>query len=81
MSRSGRALTNDALITISAGRLGIRVITANQRDYSRLTEFRTFHWEVAAVQANTQLETVLTRSLGLRPSSFCRRGDFPARCC
>lgn len=42
-------LTNDALIAMSAGRLGIRVITANQRDYSRLAEFRTFHWQVAAV--------------------------------
>ena len=42
-------LTNDALLAMSAGRLGIRVITANQRDYSRLAEFRTFHWEVAAV--------------------------------
>ena len=42
-------LTNDALIAMSAGRLGARVITANQRDYSRLAEFRTFHWEVAAV--------------------------------
>ena len=42
-------LTNDALIAMSAGRLGIRVITANQHDYSRLAEFRTFHWEVAAV--------------------------------
>jgi predicted nucleic acid-binding protein len=42
-------LTNDALIAMSAGRLGARVITANQRDYSRLAEFRPFHWEVAAV--------------------------------
>ena len=42
-------LTNDALIAMSAGRLGVRVITANQRDYSRLAEFRTFQWEVAAV--------------------------------
>jgi predicted nucleic acid-binding protein len=42
-------LTNDALIAMSAGRLGIRVITANQRDYSRLAEFRTFRWEVAEV--------------------------------
>jgi len=42
-------LTNDALIAMSTGRLGIRVITANQRDYSRLAEFRTFQWEVAAV--------------------------------
>src|SRR5450755_2650791 len=35
-------LTNDALIAISAGRLGIRVITANERDFSRLAEFRSF---------------------------------------
>ena len=42
-------LTNDALIAMSARRLGARVITVNQRDYSRLAEFRTFHWEVAAI--------------------------------
>jgi predicted nucleic acid-binding protein len=38
-------LTNDALIGISAGRLGIRVITANERDFSRLSEFSTFQWQ------------------------------------
>src|SRR5882724_13592286 len=27
--------TNDALIAVSAGRLGVRVITANQRDFKR----------------------------------------------
>jgi len=42
-------LTNDALIAMSARRLGIRVITANQRDYRRLAEFRAFQWEVAAL--------------------------------
>ena len=42
-------LTNDALIAMSAGRLGIRVITANGRDFSRLAEFRTFHWQLAAI--------------------------------
>ncbi len=42
-------LTNDALIAMSAGRLGIRVITANERDFSRLAEFRTFQWQVAAL--------------------------------
>lgn len=42
-------LTNDALIAMSAKRLGIRVITANQRDYRRLAEFRAFQWEVAAL--------------------------------
>jgi predicted nucleic acid-binding protein len=42
-------LTNDALIAVSAGRLGIRVITANARDFRRLAEFRTFQWQVAAL--------------------------------
>ena len=41
-------LTNDALIAMSAGRLGIRVITANERDFSKLAEFRTFQWQVTA---------------------------------
>lgn len=40
-------LTNDALIAMSAGRLGIRVLTANERDYRRLAEFRAFQWQVA----------------------------------
>jgi predicted nucleic acid-binding protein len=40
-------LTNDALIAMSAARLGIRVITANQRDFRRLAEFRPFQWQVA----------------------------------
>lgn len=39
-------LTNDALIAMSAGRLGIRVITANERDFRRLAEFRPFQFEV-----------------------------------
>jgi predicted nucleic acid-binding protein len=39
-------LTNDALIAMSAGRLGIRVITANERDFSKLAEFHTFQWQV-----------------------------------
>jgi predicted nucleic acid-binding protein len=42
-------LTNDALIATSAGRLGIRVITANERDFSKLAEFHVFQWEVTAV--------------------------------
>ncbi len=42
-------LTNDALIAMSAGRLGIRVITANERDYRRLAEFRAFQWQMASV--------------------------------
>ena len=42
-------LTNDALIAMSAGRLGIRVLTANERDYRRLAEFRAFQWQVITV--------------------------------
>lgn len=40
-------LTNDALIAMSAGRSGIRVITANERDFRRLAEFCPFQWQVA----------------------------------
>jgi predicted nucleic acid-binding protein len=39
-------LANDALIAMSAARMGIRVITANARDFGRLAEFRTFQWQV-----------------------------------
>ena len=42
-------LTNDALIAMSAGRVGITVITANERDFRRLAELRTFQWRVASL--------------------------------
>jgi predicted nucleic acid-binding protein len=42
-------LTNDALIAMSAGRLGIQVLTANKRDYRRLAEFRAFQWRVIGI--------------------------------
>jgi predicted nucleic acid-binding protein len=42
-------LTNDALIAMSAGRMGIRVLTANERDYRRLAEFRPFHWQAISL--------------------------------
>ena len=42
-------LTNDALIAMSAARLGITVITANERDFRRLGEFRSFYWQLATV--------------------------------
>jgi predicted nucleic acid-binding protein len=42
-------LTNDALIAMSAARKGIRVITVNEKDFSRLAEFRTFQWQIAVV--------------------------------
>jgi predicted nucleic acid-binding protein len=45
-------LTNDALIAMSAGRSGITVITANARDFTRLAEFRSFHWQVQALPSN-----------------------------
>jgi predicted nucleic acid-binding protein len=40
-------LTNDALMAMSAGRMGIRVLTANERGFSKLAEIRKFQWEVA----------------------------------
>jgi predicted nucleic acid-binding protein len=42
-------LTNDALIAMSAGRLGIRVITTNERDFSRLAEFCPFQWQATTL--------------------------------
>lgn len=42
-------LTNDTLIAMSAARLGIKVITANARDFHKLAEFRIFQWQVATV--------------------------------
>ena len=42
-------LTNDALIAMSARRLGISVITTNERDFRRLAEFRTFRWQVTVL--------------------------------
>jgi predicted nucleic acid-binding protein len=42
-------LTNDALIAVSAGRQGIRVLTINERDFRRLAEFHPFRWEAIAL--------------------------------
>ena len=38
-------LTNDALLAMSAARIGARVITVNERDFRKLAEFRSFQWE------------------------------------
>jgi predicted nucleic acid-binding protein len=38
-------LTNDTLIAMSAARTGIRVITANEKDFRKLAEFRNFAWQ------------------------------------
>ena len=45
-------LTNDALIGMSAGRLGITVITANARDFRKLAEFRPFQWRIEKPQSS-----------------------------
>jgi predicted nucleic acid-binding protein len=45
-------LTNDALIAMSAGRLGITVITPNARDFEKLAKFRPFQWRVENRSAN-----------------------------
>ena len=42
-------LTNDALIAMSAGRQGITVITASQRDFALLAQFRHFRFEVKTI--------------------------------
>ena len=41
----GRArLTNDALIATSASRIGLTVLTLNQRDFARIVEFCPLKW-------------------------------------
>jgi predicted nucleic acid-binding protein len=45
--RIGQArLTNDALLALSAGRRGMTVITANERDFGRLAQIQPFQWQV-----------------------------------
>jgi predicted nucleic acid-binding protein len=46
-----RRLTNDALIVMSACRLGLTVITANARDFTKLAEFRPFRWRAEKPQS------------------------------
>jgi predicted nucleic acid-binding protein len=42
-------LTNDALIAMSAARTGIRVITANEKDFRKLAEFHSFAWQFVSL--------------------------------
>jgi hypothetical protein len=42
-------LTHEALIAMSAGRLGIQVLTANLRHYRRLAEFHAFRWQLISI--------------------------------
>ena len=47
--QTGRArLTNDTLIATSAARTGMLLLTLNERDFARISEFCSFHWELAA---------------------------------
>jgi len=39
-------LTNDTLIAVSAARNGTRILTANPKDFARISEFRKFEWEM-----------------------------------
>jgi len=48
---------NDALIAMSAARLGIAVITANAREFLRLAEFRPFQWRVHDFSQRLTLST------------------------
>jgi predicted nucleic acid-binding protein len=48
----GRArLANDALISASAARAGITVLTLNWRDFGRLAEFCPLQWQVRPLSA------------------------------
>jgi predicted nucleic acid-binding protein len=42
-------LANDALLAMSAARMGATVITVNERDFARLAEFRSFKWKLSAL--------------------------------
>ena len=42
-------LTNDALISTSAARSGITVITTNSRDFALLAEFCQLQWQIRAL--------------------------------
>ena len=45
-------LTNDALMAMSAGRLGITVISSNARDFGKLAEFRRFRWRIDGLETS-----------------------------
>jgi predicted nucleic acid-binding protein len=39
-------LTNDTLLAMSIARLGLKLFTANAKDFRLISEFREFDWEV-----------------------------------
>jgi hypothetical protein len=54
-------LTNDALIAMSAARLGITVITANARDFLRLAEYVRFNGKSTILAAANAIPTFRCR--------------------
>ena len=38
-------LTNDAVLAMSVARTGLRLLTANAKDFQLISEFREFDWE------------------------------------
>jgi predicted nucleic acid-binding protein len=45
-------LTNDALMAMSARRLGITLVTSNARDFGKVSEFRSFQWRVSDLRSS-----------------------------
>ena len=39
-------LTNDTLLAMSVARTGLKLLTANAKDFRLISEFREFDWEV-----------------------------------
>ena len=39
-------LTNDTLLAMSVARIGLKLFTANAKDFNLIAEFREFEWEV-----------------------------------
>jgi predicted nucleic acid-binding protein len=68
--QAGKALsqlaTNDALLAMSAGRMGITVITSNAKDFARLSEFRTFQWRVETAKTMSSEKASNRRSRSRR---------------
>ena len=40
-------LTNDAVLAMSVARTGLKLLTANAKDFQLISEFREFDWETA----------------------------------
>jgi len=69
-------LTNDALIAMSAARLGITVITANARDYMRLAGFHPFQWKVHEFRSSYYNAIHTVRCRGEREFDILKVSEF-----